>query len=201
LPASFSTIYEIALLSDEQFGHARDAEIIHPKVRRAEIVALRKASDGGGKEEDQKPPSQPLATEIKAGCRYELKIPENAKEDDYKRITQALGRLCVKFKVEIGPIEESGTVPAKAPISAPPSRTLGSPVNQNSKKTDGILESHLRREKMTRNERRHEMMADLVPGDFQTWQQAATRIRSPLPPAGSATDTHGRKPSRRPASR
>jgi hypothetical protein len=137
LPSNFSIIYEIALLSDEQLEKAVGSEVIHPKVRRAEIVALRKATEDTEKANNKTPAAQPSAKELKAGGRYELKVPESAGEDDCKRITQALSKLCAKFKIEVSPVEEFGPVPEKGPVSAPPSGTPGSPVNHTSKKSKG----------------------------------------------------------------
>jgi hypothetical protein len=133
LPPNFSTIYEVALLSDKQLEEAVDSNVIHPKVRRAEVAALRKPSDGGGdaattQDEKHKEASQPGTIKIEAGRWYELRIPETAGEDDCKHITEALGKLRSKFSVEISPIEAYGVVPAGAAVS--PSSPASSPVNR-----------------------------------------------------------------------
>jgi hypothetical protein len=140
LPPRLTTIYEMTHLTDEQFEEAVALQKIHPKVRREDVAALRKPSgSGAGGKDDQreKPDAERTATELKAGGRYELKVPEGAGEDDCKRITKALGKLSVKFKVEIGPIEEPETVPAAAPDSAIPFGSITSRVKQASKKLKG----------------------------------------------------------------
>ena len=101
LPASFSIIYEITLLSDEQFGQAVASNKIRPKVRRDEIIKLREVgedSDDGGSEGGEE--EQPVAR-FEAGKLYQFKMPTDEKECD--RISKVLAKFGKNFALEINP--------------------------------------------------------------------------------------------------
>jgi hypothetical protein len=103
LPASFSIIYEITLLSDEEFERAVMSDTVHPKVRRSEIIELRegdKEGDDGADDEE----TQQAAAIIEAGKLYQLAMPEGANEEACVRIGKALAKLQKKYRVEIQPV-------------------------------------------------------------------------------------------------
>jgi hypothetical protein len=116
LPPSYSIIYEVTLLNDAQLEDALRDGIIHPQVRRTEIVALRKptvdqggaGSQDGGQESqgDRAVSGENTAVQIEAGHLYELKIPSTVKGEDCDSISQALEKLIARFGVEVVPINE-----------------------------------------------------------------------------------------------
>jgi hypothetical protein len=121
LPPSPSIVYEVTQLDDEQLRKAVDTNVLHPKVRRSEIAALRKQSRKGGEDApDQTQTQKQPALKIEAGRRYWLDIPGDAKDDVCAQIAKVLESLCGKFELEITLIDESGAVPAQAPSSSSP---------------------------------------------------------------------------------
>jgi hypothetical protein len=106
LPASFSIIYEITLLSDEEFEHAVMSDTIHPKVRRNQIIELRKKEEKAGHGGDKGRNDQPaLAPKVEAGKLYQLNMPDNVGEKECGRIGEVLGKLIAKFHIKVGPAE------------------------------------------------------------------------------------------------
>ncbi len=104
LPASFSIIYEITLLSDEELEQAVESEKIHPKVRRNEIVKLRKMDEQGDESADENKNEQELSpAKIEAGKLYQLKMPDTADAEKCDLIGKVLAKLTKKFAVAINP--------------------------------------------------------------------------------------------------
>jgi hypothetical protein len=66
LPLSYSTIYEVSLLSDEQLERANETGIINPDARRSDIEALRKGPrkpNGNGTSKDSPGPVGPRSAQ------------------------------------------------------------------------------------------------------------------------------------------
>jgi hypothetical protein len=120
LPPSYSIMYEVSQLDDRQLGEALAAELIRPDMRRAEIVCLRKPSNGkGGRagKANEKSLDGGSATRVKAsettnalisasaGRRFELRVPSSASDQDSRHIEKMMERLHADFPVEIVPIE------------------------------------------------------------------------------------------------
>jgi hypothetical protein len=78
LPPSFTTIHQIAQLTNEQFDEAIKAEIIQTDVRRSEIEYLRKMAVNKGRAIT--PAAEPAALlEMAPGGHYELIVPLHTK--------------------------------------------------------------------------------------------------------------------------
>jgi len=117
LPPSYSIMYEVSQLDDQQLGLAIKADMIRPDVRRAEIVALRKPSNrkagtvqktGGEEAPIAVPMDASDATHkrmsVSAGRRFELRVPPSASKEAFNRIQTMLERLHSEFGVEILPL-------------------------------------------------------------------------------------------------
>jgi hypothetical protein len=106
LPASFSIIYEITLLSDEELKRAVASQNIHPKVQRADIIKLRTATQAVAKGLDKggntQKPDLPI---VQAGKPYQLRMPESVDEKSCERIGKMFARLTKTFRIEIEPAE------------------------------------------------------------------------------------------------
>jgi hypothetical protein len=102
LPASFSIIYEITHLSNEEFEQAVASEKIHPKVQRAEIIKLRMATQAIAKIPDKGQDTQkPGVPVIQAGMLYQLRMPESVDEKVCERIGRIFVKLTKTFRIEI----------------------------------------------------------------------------------------------------
>jgi hypothetical protein len=107
LPPSFTTIHQIAQLTNEQFDEAIKAEIIQTDVRRSEIEYLRKMA-AVNKGRAITPAAEPAALlEMAPGGHYELIVPNDLGPDDCVRIRQLLQRLHTTLGVEIVAIKNA----------------------------------------------------------------------------------------------
>jgi hypothetical protein len=106
LPASFSIIYEITLLSTEELELAVASGTIHPKIQRADIIKLRAplqaVAKGANKGRDTQKPGVPI---VQAGKLYQLRMPESVDENERDRIGKMFARLAKTFRIEIEPAE------------------------------------------------------------------------------------------------
>jgi hypothetical protein len=102
LPASFSIIYEITLLSDEQFEQAVASNKIRPKVQRNEIIKLRNLDEPSNESADENEGAQELpAAKFEAGKLYKFQMPTD--EAECGRIGKVLAKLTKKLAVAITP--------------------------------------------------------------------------------------------------
>ena len=131
LPPNFSIIYAVTRLNDELFEEAVKAEVLHPKVRRTEIEALRKPeSSGKVTVQDHTAELPAMVREIAAGVRFELIVPNKIGANDCAQMRQIVHGLHKKFGVEIAHLKASETA-ANGILTPPVSSGAGSsPVKQ-----------------------------------------------------------------------
>jgi hypothetical protein len=107
LPASFSSMYEIALCSDPQLEQAIDSGMLHPGATREEIEAVRKLPARSKRatlppfedelaQEDEAPTSK-----IERVCFAELHVPHDFPDEQGEKLTEDLTRIAEAFGIEL----------------------------------------------------------------------------------------------------
>jgi hypothetical protein len=112
LPPKFTIIYEVSRLTEAQFEQAVASQKIHPKVRREDIEALRKRSDGGGSKNGAEtshvePESERLEDEAAAPAQERPDVPEDATESPPTAPEMTIDPLELPAALRRGDVDET----------------------------------------------------------------------------------------------
>jgi hypothetical protein len=134
MPASFSTLYEIALLPNDTFNDAVATGVIHPRVTRAVILTLRQTQNPSGVAD-----SNLDEIDLGPGSVQRFKVPEQATPEQlikFMRLVRRLERLGAEFI----PSTTSETLPV-AEAEGPPLRCDNRPEPVEAANASSTLES------------------------------------------------------------